>query len=123
LSKEYHKVWNRSLCVPSNDCVDPYRLGGLLPCLDAGRLLGLLAGREAGLEAGLLDGRLPPVKHCSIRLIVNCLRYFINKYFWILIQNLTGRHGRSIRRAGFSSRYLEGTFVVAKAVWSAGAQG
>ena len=44
----------------SNDCVDPYRLGGLLPCLDAGRLLGLLAGREAGLEAGLLDGRLPP---------------------------------------------------------------
>jgi len=47
--------------IPSNDCVDPYRLGGLLPCLDAGRLLGLLAGREAGLEAGLLDGRLPPV--------------------------------------------------------------
>lgn len=44
----------------SNDCVEPYRLGGLLPCLDAGRLLGLLAGREAGLEAGLLDGRLPP---------------------------------------------------------------
>lgn len=49
-----------NLFVPSKDCVDPYRLGGLLPCLDAGRLLGLLAGREAGLEAGLLDGRLPP---------------------------------------------------------------
>lgn len=56
----------QKLYVPSNDCVEPYRLGGLLPCLDAGRLLGLLAGREAGLDAGLLDGRLPPVKHCSI---------------------------------------------------------
>jgi len=49
--------------------VEPYRLGGLLPCLDAGRLLGLLAG----LEAGLLDGRLPPID-MAMRLIVE-LRY------------------------------------------------
>jgi len=38
-------------------------------------------------------------------------------------KTLTGRHGRSVRRAGFPTRYLEGTFVVAKAVRRAGAQG
>ena len=42
--------------VLSKDCVEPHRLGGLLPCLEAGLLLGLLAG----LDAGRLDGRLPP---------------------------------------------------------------
>lgn len=40
--------------------MDPYRLGGLLPCRDAGLLPGLLVGLDAGLEAGLEDGRLPP---------------------------------------------------------------
>lgn len=66
-SKINLKKKNNRYSVPSNDCVDPYRLGGLLPCLDAGRLLGLLAGREAGLEVGLLDGRLPPVKHITMQ--------------------------------------------------------
>lgn len=50
--------------VLSRDCVEPYLLGGLLPCLEAGLLPGLLvgleAGLDAGLDAGLLDGRLPP---------------------------------------------------------------
>lgn len=50
----------------SNDCVEPYRLGGLLPCLDAGLLFGRLAGRDAGLDAGRLDGRLPPSRNKKV---------------------------------------------------------
>lgn len=69
--EKHQKVKRKLIYVPSNDCVDPYRLGGLLPCLDAGRLLGLLAGREAGLDAGLLDGRLPPIKHFA-SYIISC---------------------------------------------------
>lgn len=58
MKSDRRRKHRRVIPLPSNDCVEPYRLGGLLPCLDAGRLLGLLVG----LEAGLLDGRLPPTK-------------------------------------------------------------